>query len=618
MLTPGAEKEPAKIIEAIARHQVSTMHFVPSMLAAFLGYIQKAPLQEETKSLRQVFASGEALGLVQVQQFFGHINNPTTALHNLYGPTEASIDVSYFDCHTLGNRNMVPIGKPIDNIQLHIINEQKELTPLGIAGELCISGVGLSRGYLNNPILTAEKFIPSPFKEGERLYKTGDLARWLPDGNIEFLGRIDFQLKIRGYRIEAGEIEQALLSHPSIHHCTVVGKTINKDTELVAYIVAKEAMDLPDVVQLRNFLKEGLPSYMIPSHFVELAEMPLTTSGKVNRKALPAPDASGLATGTNYMAPRNDMEQQLVIIWEEILGRKTISVTDDFFDLGGHSLKAIRLLGQIQEQLKLQFPLQLLFQHSVLSEQAAQLQLLSQHENTTTYQEGVRFNPTAEQTVFTFPPFFGLSAWYQQLASQLADVSFYCFDFLLEANRLEVYYQQIKKQQATGPYVLFGYSAGGSLAYEMAAYMEAQGDVVAAVVMGDSMIVSNMKTDLEGYLNDLSTALSTRQDDSAKGLLELIQHPTLRAQSKQRLAAYESFLNQVGNLAIQADIHLIKAEFEASIATMHQRWNEYTKGDYNEYQASGSHDYLFEAPNLQANGAMLQGIFEKSLVKEIK
>ncbi|MCB0599239.1 MAG: amino acid adenylation domain-containing protein, partial [Phaeodactylibacter sp.] len=240
LLGPGEEKDPSRILDAISRYGVTTMHFVPSMLGAFLAYLEQHPAGRQSQSLRQVFASGEALSASQVNRFFQLIGNENTALHNLYGPTEASIDVSYYDCRLLGAGSVVPIGKPIENIALYILDGQEKLSPVGIAGELCISGIGLARGYLNNPELTADKFIPHPFREGERLYRTGDLARWLPDGNIEFLGRIDHQLKIRGYRIEAGEVEQALLEHPAIKSAVVEGREFRQGKELVAYLVAGE------------------------------------------------------------------------------------------------------------------------------------------------------------------------------------------------------------------------------------------------------------------------------------------------------------------------------------------------------------------------------------------
>ncbi|MCB9348850.1 MAG: amino acid adenylation domain-containing protein [Lewinellaceae bacterium] len=369
ILEPGGEKEPAKIVAAIEKYRVTAMHFVPSMLNAFLAYIRQFPISGETLSLKQVFASGEALGAEQIRQFFHLIGNEQTALHNLYGPTEASIDVSYYDCRELGNQSIVPIGKPIDNIQLYIINKNEQLTPIGIAGELCISGAGLARGYLNNPELTAQKFIPHPFEAGKRFYKTGDLARWLPDGNIEFLGRIDHQLKIRGYRIEAGEIEQYLLQHPSIQSVVVIGKEMGQGKELAAYLVARKQM-APEAESLRSFLSEQLPAYMIPSYFVELKALPLTSSGKVDRKVLPDPESTGLAAGTAYVAPHSTTEAALTDIWQSVLQRTRIGIHDNFLDLGGHSLKAIRLAAFIQQRLSVKIDLSEIFDHPTIAKLA--------------------------------------------------------------------------------------------------------------------------------------------------------------------------------------------------------------------------------------------------------
>ena len=251
---------------------------------------------------------------------------------------------------------------------------------LGLTGELCISGAGLARGYLNNPELTAEKFTPHPFQPGERLYRTGDLARWLPDGNIEFLGRIDHQLKIRGYRIEAGEVEQALLAHPAIQSAVVVGHDFEHGTELAAYLAPASGQVIPELSALRSFLAESLPDYMIPSHFVALEALPLTTSGKVNRRALPVPNASGLATGTAYVAPRNAVEKQLVQIWSKILGRDQIGIHDNFFHLGGHSLRAIRCVSLIHQKLSVEIGLSDFFARptiAALSEKINQFHILN-------------------------------------------------------------------------------------------------------------------------------------------------------------------------------------------------------------------------------------------------
>lgn len=374
MLAPGAEKEPDKIIEAIERYKVTTMHFVPSMLSAFLQHITVHPLSGQTHSLRQVFTSGEALNASQVLDFRRLVGSQVS-LHNLYGPTEASIDVSYFDCSQIENpAQSVPIGKPIENIQLYILDKQLEVLPIGVAGELHIGGIGLARGYLNNESLTQEKFIPHPFTLGERLYKTGDLARWLPNGDIEFLGRMDHQLKIRGYRIEAGEVEQALLQHPAIQNCVVVGKEIGGNQELVAYVVI-QSEEWPDMVsRLRSFLSQYLPAYMVPAYFVELSAMPLTANGKINRKALPSPEGLNIASKAAYIAPRNKTEQALAKIWEELFKRENIGINDNFLDLGGHSLLAIRLSAMIQQKLSANVSLSVIFDQPTVAGLAQAIQ----------------------------------------------------------------------------------------------------------------------------------------------------------------------------------------------------------------------------------------------------
>lgn len=600
---------PQAFANLVHQEKVTVLNQVPSTFEQ----VQVHLLQKENLAIRYLIFGGAKLQPAVLQNWKKQF--PATRLINMYGITETTVHVTYKEIEAADiERGISNIGTPIPTLRCYILDPQLKPVPIGVIGEIYVAGDGLARAYLHQPDLTDSRFVENPLVKGERLYKSGDSGRWLANGEIEFFGRIDFQLKIRGFRIEAGEIEQQLLQHPLVQSALVLGKTIHHKTELVAYLTGD---NLPSIEALRTHLEKALPAYMIPSYFIKLEKIPLTINGKVNRKALPEPNNNGLVAGTKYVAARNELEQQLVEIWEAVLNHKKISVKDNFFHLGGHSLNAIRLLSKIQEQLTLPVPLQLIFQHPTLEAQAAQLQTWSQQSSQAVVPEGVRFNPTAKQTLFTFPPFFGLSIWYQQLAKQLPDISFYCFDFLLEDHRLDIYYQQIKKEQPEGPYTLFGYSAGGSLAYEMAAFMESKGDTVAAVVMGDSMLVKDMKTDMEGYLNDLAAALNTRQDDSARGLLELLHNKVLREQSKQRLVAYENFLNNVSNHAIRADIHLIKAAFESPIPGMHQRWSAYTTGTCTVHQASGSHDYLFEQPHLVNNANILKAVFKQQVVDTI-
>ncbi|MCR8843449.1 amino acid adenylation domain-containing protein [Paenibacillus sp. SC116] len=371
-LQPDGEKDPGQIVEAIARHHVTTMHFVPSMLSVFLEYMktqQEAGLGK-LESLRHVFASGEALNVEVAERFNSLLyRGGMTKLINLYGPTEATIDVSYFDCSTGDSLQLVPIGRPIDNTELFVVSNSGTLQPIGVPGELCIAGVQLARGYLNRSELTAEKFVPIPFRADERMYRTGDLARWLPDGNIEYLGRIDHQVKIRGYRIELGEIEAVLRAHSSVKEAVVLDRQdAHGEKYLCAYVVAHPA-NLPDVSELREHLIRKLPSYMVPMHYVFLDTIPLTANGKMDRRALPTPEG-GVQAAAEYVAPRNVFEVQLVRIWQEVLGIHRVGVTDNFFDIGGHSLRATTLIVKIHKDMNWSLSLRDIFQFPTIAQLA--------------------------------------------------------------------------------------------------------------------------------------------------------------------------------------------------------------------------------------------------------
>jgi D-alanine--poly(phosphoribitol) ligase subunit 1 len=293
-LPPGGERNPIIIVDQIKAHEISVMHFVPSMMSVFVDYLdgKSDAAMGRLASVRRIFASGEALAPSHVKKFNQVWGRKTGArLTNLYGPTEATVDVSYFDCPEHDEFQIIPIGRPIDNIRLYVIQGDQQ-AGIGEIGELCIAGVGLARGYLNNTEMTAERFTKNPLKADERIYRTGDIARWLPDGNIEYLGREDHQVKIRGLRIELGEIENTLRSHPNVVDCVAAVKRISESvTLIVAYIVCK---DDPDLAEIKQFLKQSLPDYMIPNHFERIPEMPLTPSGKADRKALPEPTLSRL------------------------------------------------------------------------------------------------------------------------------------------------------------------------------------------------------------------------------------------------------------------------------------------------------------------------------------
>jgi amino acid adenylation domain-containing protein len=369
LLGPGEEKNPEAIIEAIGKNRVTTMHFVPSMLNVFLEYIEFADDLQELRSLRQVFSSGEALRADQVKTFNMLLNKKNgTKLINLYGPTEAAVDVTYFKCFPGENFTIIPIGKPIDNIEIYILDKTLNLQPVHIAGELCISGVGLARGYVNKVELTRERFITNPFTRGKLLYRTGDLSCRLPDGNIEYLGRMDHQVKIRGFRVELVEIESKLMSHKDVKEAVVlIKKDQNNEDYLCGYYVAEKEIAVSD---LRAYLTHRLPAYMVPANFIRLERLPLTINGKVDRKGLPEPEGRGPQLDQIYVVPQTDMEKIIADAWTQVLKIDRVGANDNFFDLGGNSLYIIRLSSKLKEVLKREIPVVTLFNHPTVSAQA--------------------------------------------------------------------------------------------------------------------------------------------------------------------------------------------------------------------------------------------------------
>ena len=416
------------------------------------------------------------------------------SLWNMYGPTETTIWSAVYQV-TTGGEGTVPIGRPMANTQFYIVDEKMQPVPVGQEGQLLIGGDGLARGYQNRPELTAEKFIPDVFsrKPGARLYQTGDLARYMPDGNIAFLGRIDHQVKIRGYRIELGEIESVLATHPSVHHCVVVAREDTPgDKRLVAYMVP--ARDQRPVSRmLREFLSAKLPDYMVPSGFVVLDAMPLTPNGKVDRKALPLPTRENSAIEREFVAPRNPLEKQLVGIWEGILGIAPIGVTDNIFDLGVNSLIAAQLFAKIEKTIGSKLPPAPLFQAPTVESLA---RLLTDHGSAASRWTSL----VAIKTEGSKTPLFcvhggaGTVLLFNSLARRLAagrpiyglqSQGLYGRD--LPHTSIEEmaahYVKEIRSVQPQGPYLLSGWCFGGIVAFEMAQQLHAMGEQVDLLAM---------------------------------------------------------------------------------------------------------------------------------------
>ncbi len=340
MARPEGHKDPLYLSDIIEREHITTLHFVPSMLDVFLAHADTA----RCSSLRQVMCSGEALPGSVVRRFKQQL--PGSQLHNLYGPTEAAVDVTAWNCagpleQTPDN---TPIGKPIANTRMYILDAQQQPVPHGVVGELYIGGVQVARGYLNRPELNAERFLNDPFQSNGRMYRTGDIARYLADGNIEYLGRNDDQVKIRGLRIELGEIQARLTQIDGIQEAAVLAREdVPGEKRLVAYYTGAPL----EIETLRSHLLENLPDYMVPVVFVHLDTLPLSPNGKLDRKAMPAPDLAALTT-REYEAPVGEVEIALAQLWAELLKVERVGRHDHFFELGGHSLLAVNLVARMR------------------------------------------------------------------------------------------------------------------------------------------------------------------------------------------------------------------------------------------------------------------------------
>ncbi|HVG44860.1 MAG TPA: amino acid adenylation domain-containing protein, partial [Longimicrobium sp.] len=339
---PEDVRDPGRLVETIRREAVRTACFVPSVLQLFLEH----PEAGSCSGLAQVVCSGEALPAAVARRFRERL--PGVALHNVYGPSEAATATAALHCVADDARAAIPIGRPISNTRVYLLDGAGEPVPQGVAGELYVGGTGVARGYFGRPGLTAERFVPDPFsvEPGARLYRTGDLGRRRADGTLEFLGRNDFQVKVRGFRVELGEIEARIAAYPGVREAVVLAReNVPGDTRLVAYLVGADSVEAD---ALRASLAERLPEHMVPAAYVRLEALPLTPNGKLDRKALPAPEGDAFAR-RGYEAPVGETEQALAEIWSELLGVEQAGRWDHFFELGGHSLLAVRVISRVRQ-----------------------------------------------------------------------------------------------------------------------------------------------------------------------------------------------------------------------------------------------------------------------------
>jgi amino acid adenylation domain-containing protein len=548
LIADDLRRDPAALLRFLNDNAIERL-FLP-----FVALQQIAEVLQEQgtppRHLCEIITAGEQLRVTQaIASWLG--DSPECTLHNHYGPSESHV-VTTFTLHGPPGEwpALPPIGRPIANTGIYLLDARMQPVPIGVPGELYISGANLARGYLDRPNLTAEKFVPNPFaiaknKEQRtenkdqticnlqsaicnRLYKTGDLARYLPDGNIEFLGRADTQVKLRGYRIELGEVEAALEQHPRVREAVVVAREDTPgEKRLVAYFVPSQAQrtenkeqgdERPEtsrqadrqadqsaevsilnsqfsISELRAFLQERLPGYMVPAVFAALETWPLTPSGKVDRRALPAPEQSAVERQDSYVAPRDTLELELARMWEELLGVQSIGIRDSFFDLGGHSLLVVRLISRMQKQFGQSPPLSALFQEATVEHLA---RTLRGRAGPLSRSPLVGLRPAGtKKPFFCVHPGAGNVLCYLELAHRLgADQPFYG----LQAAGIEgeqpprtqveemaaAYLDALRAVQPEGPYLLGGWSFGGLVAFEMARQLHIQGQEIGLLALIDS------------------------------------------------------------------------------------------------------------------------------------
>ena len=568
---------------------------------------------------------------------------------NNYGPTECTDIAAYYRVKEpmAYLDKPVPLGKPNDNVQLYILNEDKQAVPPGLVGELCISGEGVGAGYLNKEALTQKVFEPNPFAENGNnslLYRTGDLARVLPDGQLEFIGRKDFQVKIRGLRIELGEVEYALRQQAHVEDALVIAK----NETLIAYVTGAESQnEALNKAPWRDQLKEYLPDYMIPSRVMALTTWPLTPNGKIDRKALPAADAE---LTREYIAPRNELEEKLAAIWAELLGLERVGIRDNFFEIGGHSLLAVRILARMEKEFNVPLRLSMMFTAQTIETVAP---VIASKVNPESWSPLVHIKVTkSESSEDSKPPLFlvhpvgGSVLCYHELSNELSTLMKNEQPIYgLQASGFEegqvvyqnleemasVYIEAIKQVQEKGPYYLAGQSLGGTLALEIAQQLQVQGNPVAFLALFDTYLPEHIPESMKSrsqsdllieqfgfamgldakklndipeedqleYIYNLADEMGVLPSDlnfpQAKRIIEVI-FSNARAMIKYRINAYSGNLIHISARSSLEGSPEIKNKDLKSISG----WKDVVQGQLTEYEIDGTHESILQAPYVKA------------------
>ncbi|TDO73427.1 surfactin family lipopeptide synthetase A [Flavobacterium chryseum] len=599
---------PQNIETLIKNHKVTCLHFVPSMLDVFIDSLfYEAYDFSNLSSLKQVITSGEALQLNTVKKWYEKLETP---IQNLYGPTEASIDVTYYT--TSKQDTVIPIGKPVWNTSIYILDANNNLVPIGCSGEIYLAGTGLARGYLNRPELTAEKFVANPFAPGEKMYKTGDIGKWTSDGNIIYAGRNDNQLKIRGFRIELGEIEQCLLEIETLDSATVLArKSASNEIDLVAYIVSNQELDVKGI---KGTLKKKLPEYMVPNHFVKLETLPLTLNGKLDRKKLLAISTDSEGQTVEIVKPENDVEKKILQIWKEILSKEEISVTANFFEIGGHSLRAIKLQSMLKRKIGLDFSIKDIYNRPTIK------RLASDKEKSNSLLIDLQIN-NRKNIIYFIPPLTGSSILYHPLAKVLSNefdsVGFqyqgleHGEEFSLSIKEMaKSFLDEIKNRQTHEPFIVLGYSMGAAIAFEIVRELEKYYSNIDLILVDRPTTVEADQLELQNMDHQANWLLA-----EYKKVIKLDEE-----QEKRTLAFLKNnlVLNNQYQLEgkISSNIYVFEATDNKYKGNM-QNWQDYTNGDFKHHYLLGTHWDAVSEQNFESYRELFRSIYKKTSIETI-
>ncbi len=603
------------LIEALQQYKITNVTLPPSVLAILKEY--------EFPELQTVVSAGEAC----TKDIAGHWSQGRYFV-NGYGPTESTVCATFFPVTVPLTGNTVPIGRALPNLSIYILDKGLNPLPAGVPGELCIGGAGLARGYFNRPDLTAERFIPNPFGEGERLYRTGDMARMLTNGTIEFLGRIDQQVKIRGFRIEPGEIESLIKEQDYIADCVVTAYALEQtDNRLIAYIVPATKSD-GQLSTLKHVLQDTLPDYMVPSQFITLDALPLTPNGKVDMRALPKPEFESTASKTEFLQAETTIQARLVKIWEQLLKTKPIGIRDNFFDLGGNSLLAMQLITQIEKQFGKEVELVALFRNPTIEHLANELDSGSKRESSAKI---IEMHPgTDGPPLYFIHPSGGSIHHYAELAKHMPDGQpFYgiqaqgmndkdAIQTTIE-EMASTYINLILEKQPQGPYYIGSYSFGVVVAYEMAQQLQTLGHEVKALIQLDQTpeIDDDIHADDAEMLSklfkryftlDVEYLRSLDKDDMFKFVFKKAKKAKIIPRFiKLKQFSHYILINQTQTqawlrykmLPYDGDMILFRSAENRAQGPDDMGWGKFVKGKIHIIDVDGDHLSMLKEPNVQ-------------------